>query len=249
MDRVEITVAATPEEAASLVDRGEMDVMSEPAPAAIAQRYLDDATLGERINIQPSMQLRYIAMNVALPPLEDDVRVRRAVSLVLDRAAMAATLTSQRGILTQVAQRASDALENNLLVSYAPISTLDDHGDLAAARAEMRLSAYDVDGDGMCDGPTCAGLPLMGAEVERLRTGTADRRARTARPGPDPVGPQYVRARGPRGDGGHRLAGRRTTRTVQISRHSSGREETSSNTSTRPSSARRQMSWQRGGMR
>lgn len=166
VDRIEITVAASPEDAGDLVDADEMDVMSESAPAVLAQRYLDDPALGQRVNVQQSLQLRYLSMNLALPPL-DDVHVRRAVSLVLDRAAMAATLTSQRGVLTQVAQHAlPDALENNLLVGYAPIATPGDHGDLEAARAEMRLSAYDANGDGMCDRPTCKGLPLMGPAVE-----------------------------------------------------------------------------------
>jgi peptide/nickel transport system substrate-binding protein len=161
-DRIELTMAATSEAAAALVDRGDVDVMAEPAPAEVAQRYLDDASLAERVHVQQSLQLRYISMNIALPPL-DDVHVRRAVGLVLDRATMASTLTAQRAILTQVAQHAMpDALQNNLLVGYAPVATPGEHGDLEAARAEMRLSAYDANGDGTCDDPTCADLPLMG---------------------------------------------------------------------------------------
>lgn len=166
VDRIEITVAASPEEATALVERGTADAMSETVAADVAQRYLDDPGLGAQIHVQQSLQLRWFSMNLAIPPF-DDVHVRRAVALVLDRGRMAATLRSQRGILAQVAQHAMpDALENNLLVGYAPLATAGDHGNLEAAKAEMRLSSYDANGDGMCDGASCAGLRLMGPEVE-----------------------------------------------------------------------------------
>jgi hypothetical protein len=52
---------------------------------------------------------------------------------------------------------APEVLLDNLLVDYRPFATPGDAGDLELARAEMRQSAYDTNGDGMCDAPACRG--------------------------------------------------------------------------------------------
>ena len=48
MDRIEITVAASPDEATGMVERGAADVMADTVPAEVAQRYLDDPSLAGR---------------------------------------------------------------------------------------------------------------------------------------------------------------------------------------------------------
>ena len=48
-----------------------------------------------------------------------------------------------------------NSLENNILADYDPYQTPNASGDVEKAKEEMALSAYDTDGDGVCDAPEC----------------------------------------------------------------------------------------------
>jgi peptide/nickel transport system substrate-binding protein len=52
---------------------------------------------------------------------------------------------------------------SGLSADYDPYQTEGFRGDEEAAKAEMELSAYDSDGDGMCDGDACTGVILINA--------------------------------------------------------------------------------------
>jgi ABC-type transport system substrate-binding protein len=98
-------------------------------------------------------------MNLAAPPF-DDVNVRKAVNLVIDKDGLR-TLMSQRprfgfwlgGDVT--GHLVPDSLQNNLLLDYDPYATPGHRGDVKAARAEMAKSRYDRNGDGFCDHQVC----------------------------------------------------------------------------------------------
>jgi ABC-type transport system substrate-binding protein len=89
-------------------------------------------------------------MNVLVPPF-DDVHVRRAVNLVLDREAIVRALGGpQRGpIATSIFP---PALEGPPMRSGPPLPVT---GDLEAAQHEMSLSRYDSNSDGRCDAKLC----------------------------------------------------------------------------------------------
>jgi ABC-type transport system substrate-binding protein len=48
-----------------------------------------------------------------------------------------------------------DTMLNGALDDYNPYPSTDNAGDLEAAKAEMKLSKYDSDGDGQCDDASC----------------------------------------------------------------------------------------------
>jgi ABC-type transport system substrate-binding protein len=161
-DRIELTVAADPESAYADVDAGRLDlVLDWPAPADLADRYRADPELRRRLLVVPGDQVWYAAMNVAQPPF-DDVHVRRAANLAVDKASIVDALGPGGGRLATHA--APDSLEGNLLLDYDPYPTQGLHGDLAAAQAEMALSRYDADGDGRCDQAACVQIPAVGIE-------------------------------------------------------------------------------------
>lgn len=155
VDRIELSVVDSPEAAVALIDAGEADVLAEPAPAPDVERYLASDSLRSRAFVKSAARMLYVAMNLAVPPF-DDVNVRRAVNLVIDREALADAIGEADGALTEVAHHAlPDALENNLLLGYRPYGAASDGGDLEGARDAMRQSRYDTNNDGRCDADVC----------------------------------------------------------------------------------------------
>ena len=97
----------------------------------------------------------YLTMNLTQAPF-DDVHVRRAVNFVVNREALRKAWggASAGAIATHIAP---DAILNNKLKGYAPYGK-DGRGDLAKAKAEMKLSKYDSNKDGICDAPSCKSI-------------------------------------------------------------------------------------------
>ena len=59
-----------------------------------------------------------------------------------------------------------NSLENNLLADYDPYATPNSAGDINAAKEEMKQSAYDSDGDGVCDDPVCKDILAVTDEAD-----------------------------------------------------------------------------------
>jgi peptide/nickel transport system substrate-binding protein len=154
VDRVEVTIGGSSNDLALKVDAAEIDMVYDGVPPAEqVQRYASDPELQDQIHSDPSDAVRYIEMNLALPPF-DDVHVRKAMNLVLDKAGF----RQLRGgpLFGELAGHIMvNSLEGNLLQSYDPYSTPNGRGDLNAAKAEMTESRYDTNGDGVCDDPSC----------------------------------------------------------------------------------------------
>jgi peptide/nickel transport system substrate-binding protein len=111
-----------------------------------------------RLALEPADTVLYADLNVAVPPF-DDPHVRRAVATVIDRDAVTKVLAAAEPSAPAY-HMALDSQEEGLLVNYVPSwlgAARSDAARLAAARAEMRLSRYDRNGDGRCDAPSCSG--------------------------------------------------------------------------------------------
>jgi peptide/nickel transport system substrate-binding protein len=165
-DRIELPIGGTPEEVAQRVDRGELDLVFDAnAPVEQVERYQADAGLRERVVTFPCDWVFAIPMNLAVPPF-DDVNVRRAVSLAIDKAGLRELLNAHPfwwgypwGGPT--GHMSVDALTDNLLVDYDPYRGAGDRGDPSRARRAMAVSRYDSDGDGVCDDPACKSVRLL----------------------------------------------------------------------------------------
>lgn len=156
-ERIEISQVGDSELGNESIMNDELDLLfdSELDPAVIDQ-LRSDPQVAPRIRISPALGITWITMNIAAPPF-DDIHVRRAVNLVTDKQALLEILDPGARVATHAIP---DAFENGLLTDYDPFATLDHGGSVDRAKAEMAQSAYDTDGDGMCDGPACGPLIL-----------------------------------------------------------------------------------------
>jgi peptide/nickel transport system substrate-binding protein len=161
-DRIEVTIGGPGEEIAPRVDTAEVDfVFGASSPFDQVARYQDDPALEGRVFVHSNDAFYSVTMNLAVPPF-DDVHVRRAVALAIDRAALVELLSeppygpfgeSWGEVATHMA---TDALEGRLLRAFDPYPY-----DPEAARVEMRASAYDRTGDGRCDARACRNVQAL----------------------------------------------------------------------------------------
>jgi peptide/nickel transport system substrate-binding protein len=158
VDRIVLTLEGPPQQAAAKVDQGRLDLALGQLLPTLEQRerYSRDPELRKRLFAHVGNIVRYINLNVAVPPL-DDLHVRKAVNLAIDKQAL--RRAARGGLGGRIAGHiAPDALLNNLLLDYDPYETPGARGDLEAAREEMAKSRYDRDRDGTCDVPACKKL-------------------------------------------------------------------------------------------
>jgi peptide/nickel transport system substrate-binding protein len=143
---------------AQRIDRGALDlVLDNTAPFGQVRRYERGVRLRRRVHLNAVSGLWYITMNLAVPPF-DDVHVRRAVNLAVNRTAVARIQSGSEPI-TPTQHDFPDSVEGNLLASYRPYPL---RGDIAAAKTEMSRSRYDHNHDGRCDAPACRRIVAYG---------------------------------------------------------------------------------------
>ncbi|HEY7281939.1 MAG TPA: ABC transporter substrate-binding protein, partial [Actinomycetota bacterium] len=172
-DRIEFVRMDTPDQAVRMIRSGRVDVaLNWGADARTTEGWLGRASLRHRVTVAPADGERYLFMNLAMPPF-DDIHVRRAVDIAVDRQAVADALQGggqpEQHVFTHLAL---DGYEDNLLVSYAPPGVTPD-GDLAAAEREMRASSDDANHDGRCDAAACSGIRLLVRRADPQATAAA----------------------------------------------------------------------------
>ncbi len=86
LDGIRFLVVPSGDTALSMYEAGELDVVD--VPESSYRRVLSDDRYAKEILTAPRAQIRYLGMNAALYPPFKDARVREAISLSLDRAAM-----------------------------------------------------------------------------------------------------------------------------------------------------------------
>jgi peptide/nickel transport system substrate-binding protein len=159
-DAIEVSIGGNNDDLYNQIAAGALDnVVDGVPPAEKIREYQSSPDLQPLLTAYPSDGVRYISMNLAVPPF-DDIHVRKALNWVVDKDGMrqlrgGPTTGSIAGHIIV------DSLENNLLLDYDPYATPDSKGDLTMAQEEMAQSKYDSDGDGVCDDPVCDGVLAM----------------------------------------------------------------------------------------
>ena len=165
VDRIEIAIGGTEEDLANKVDAGELDLVFDGVPPAQQiRKYQTDPELKDQVQSYESDGIRYLSMNVAEPPF-DDINVRRAANLILDKEGM----RRLRGgpLFGEIANHVIVAsLVTDEMAEFNPFPSEGNQGDEEAAKAAMAESAYDSDGDGVCDAPECEGILAVTDEAD-----------------------------------------------------------------------------------
>src|SRR6266498_2258812 len=147
------------------VQSGSLDAsFTNQPPKPILQQYLTQPAKKNLIHFDSGDRTWYITMNWTTPPF-DDVHVRKAANLIMDKAAMLQAWggASFGQIATHIMP--PSLLNNQLTQSYDPYATSGFHGDLAKAQAEMKQSKYDTNKDGLCDAAACKNLVMVNRNV------------------------------------------------------------------------------------
>jgi peptide/nickel transport system substrate-binding protein len=165
VDGIQVTIDTNVNDIFNKVQSGALDAsfVNQP-PKTVLQQYLTQPDKKNLIHFNPGDVTTYITMNWATPPF-DDLHVRKAVNLIMDKAAMLQAWggSSFGQIATHITPPI--VLNGQLTQSYDPYATAGFHGDLAKAQAEMKQSKYDTNKDGLCDAPQCKNLVMINRNV------------------------------------------------------------------------------------
>jgi peptide/nickel transport system substrate-binding protein len=155
VDQVNLAIGGDPSDLYNKIQTGAVDFIDDdPSEATALRTFRADPTLKNQIS--PSFNedsTFYIAMNLTVPPF-DDIHVRKAMNLIIDKAAML-RIRGGPDFGTPATHIDPPSMAGALPASYDPYNTPGEHGDLAKAKAEMAQSKYDTNQDGIWDAPEC----------------------------------------------------------------------------------------------
>jgi peptide/nickel transport system substrate-binding protein len=164
-DAIDISIGGDNNDLYNKILAGELDgVVDGIVPPQVLRQFSTDPTLQPRLHIYPSDALRYVSFNLAMPPF-DDIHVRKAFNLALDKAGMR-TLRGGESVGEIAGHIMVNSLENNILQDYDPYATPNSGGDINAAKEEMKQSKYDTNGDGVCDASVCKNILAVTDEAD-----------------------------------------------------------------------------------
>src|SRR6266581_663844 len=165
VDGIQVTIDTNINDIFNKVQSGSLDAsFTNQPPKPILQQYLTQPAKKSLIHFDSGDRTWYLTMNWTTPPF-DDVHVRKAANLIMDKAAMLQAWggSSFGQIATHIT--APIVLNDQLTQSYDPYATPGFHGDLAKAQAEMKQSKYDTNKDGLCDAAACKNMVMINRNV------------------------------------------------------------------------------------
>jgi peptide/nickel transport system substrate-binding protein len=157
-DRFEFLVNTNADDIYNKVASGEYEDEFASPTAKVIREYTVNASKRSLLKTNPADQTNYITMNLTQPPF-DDIHVRRAMNWVVDRDGLRKAWGG--AIAGPVAEHIMpNSMLNGLLDGFKPFKTPGDHGSIAKAKAEMKLSKYAND-NGVCTAQECKNILLI----------------------------------------------------------------------------------------
>ena len=157
-DRFEFKVNSNIDDIYNQVAAGDLEDEFATASPKIFREYQTSASKRKYLKSNSADGTYYITMNLTQPPF-DDVHVRRAMNWVMDREALRRAWGG--AVAGEVAQH---ILPNPMLAgklnNFQPFKTPGDRGNVAKARAEMKLSKY-ANSNGVCSAKECKDVLMV----------------------------------------------------------------------------------------
>jgi peptide/nickel transport system substrate-binding protein len=152
-DSIVWTVNSNADDIYNKVKAGDLEDEVASEPPKVLREYVTDPSLKPRLHQFFGDRTWYITMNLSQPPF-DDIHVRKAMNWVTDKNALRKAWGGP--VAGPIANHiVPDTLFGFKLQNYKPYLTPGDHGSVAKAKAEMKLSKYDTNHDGVCDAKVC----------------------------------------------------------------------------------------------
>jgi peptide/nickel transport system substrate-binding protein len=154
IDGLDFEIDTNTDDIFNKIQAGDLDgTIASAPPKQTLQQYLTNPDLKPLFHADSGDRTWYITMNLLVPPF-DDIHVRKATNFVINKAALLKAWGGPvRGVI------ATHLIPPTVLAGfpadYDPYKTPNHAGDLNAAKAEMKQSKYDHNGDGVCDDPVC----------------------------------------------------------------------------------------------
>jgi ABC-type transport system substrate-binding protein len=101
LDKVTIEVGVEPNVALLRLEQGEIHLMGDPPPGADWARISNDPAWANRLEIEPTVNTTYIAINTKTPPF-DNLLVRRALNHAIDKARVVQLLNGRATVANQI---------------------------------------------------------------------------------------------------------------------------------------------------
>jgi peptide/nickel transport system substrate-binding protein/oligopeptide transport system substrate-binding protein len=101
LDKVTIQVGVAADVALLRLEKGEIQLMGDPAPGADWTRITADPAWKDRIEVEATVNTTYIAINTTLPPF-DNVKVRQALNHAIDKQRIVQLLNGRASVANQV---------------------------------------------------------------------------------------------------------------------------------------------------
>jgi peptide/nickel transport system substrate-binding protein len=160
-DGVQIAINTSNDDIFNRLLAGDIDEAPGTPPTDILQQFEDPTSqYAGWLHADPGDRTWYITMNLLAPPF-DDVHVRKAVNLVVDKIG----IRKQYGgdLRGQIATTVEPPTVNAAGANINPYSANDGNGNLDAAKQEFMQSSYDTNQNGICDdGPVCDNIEFLG---------------------------------------------------------------------------------------
>ena len=173
-DRIEITISQK-DPYPGLLSGASDTVMGTNPPTQVVHSY-GVKGLQHRIAQTPTDWTVFLSFNLAEPPF-DDIHVRRALAILLNRPVTARRVTTTPPSQKQVTSHyLPDPMDNSLLADWVAVDGTASSQDLSAARTQMRLSTYG-NARGRCVGPSCRSLSIMWPNRDGLPMATLEHQA------------------------------------------------------------------------
>ncbi len=165
VDGIEVTIDTNTSDIFNKVASGALDgSLSNVPPRTVLQQYLTQPDKKKLLHFDSGDRTWYITMNLTQPPF-DDIHVRKAASLIMDKAALQQAWGGPSAGQVATHIMPPSVVNNTLTQAFDPYNTAGFHGDLAKAQAEMKQSRYDANKDGLCDAAQCKNLVMINRNI------------------------------------------------------------------------------------